>query len=154
MTLSWPWGNTPLKPNPNSCHHVYLGWDSSSVFDVVAIGPNMTIVELIIWSISAIWERGGIRKTWWGITPPGITPLGCFGYIPMLGSSWFLTTIDISSELNWSKTNKNRLFSHILSWFDLPVTLRWPCHDLGVTPQWSPTPTHVTIGIHQTYLKC
>ena len=54
MTLSWPWGNTPLKPNPNPCHHVYLGWDSSSVFEVVAIGPNMTIVELTILSVSAI----------------------------------------------------------------------------------------------------
>ena len=70
----------------------------------------------------------------------------------MLESSWFSTTIDISSELNW------RLFWPILSWYDLAVTLSWPCHDLGVTPQWSPTPTHVTmytwVGIHQTYLKC
>ena len=42
VTLSWPWGDTPVKPNPIPCHHVYLGWDSSNVFEVLAIGPNMT----------------------------------------------------------------------------------------------------------------
>ena len=48
MTFLWPLGSTPVKPNPNPCHHVYLGWDSSNVFEVglLAIGPNMTIVEL------------------------------------------------------------------------------------------------------------
>ena len=29
MTFAWPLGDTPVKPNPNPCHHVYLGWDSS-----------------------------------------------------------------------------------------------------------------------------
>ena len=49
MTLSWPWGNTHVKPNPNPWHHVYLGWDSSNVFEVLAIGPNM------------LYERGVIE---------------------------------------------------------------------------------------------
>ena len=46
MTFLWPLGNTPVKPNPYPCHHVYLGWDSSFLFEVLVIGPNMTIVEL------------------------------------------------------------------------------------------------------------
>ena len=60
MTL----GSTPVKPNPNPCHHVYSGWDSSYVFEVLAIGPNMTIVELFGSFLPN--EKGVI---WWGITP-------------------------------------------------------------------------------------
>ena len=33
-----------MKPNPNPRHHVYLGWDSSNVFEILAIGSNMIIV--------------------------------------------------------------------------------------------------------------
>ena len=61
----------------------------------------------------------------------------------MLESSWYSTTIDISSELNWSKTNKNWLFSPILSWFDLAVTemtLSWPWCDTPVKS--NPNPWH------------
>ena len=115
----------------------------------------------VIWSMSAIWERGDIREIWWGITPPA--PVlsrylpGVFWYISMLGSRWVTTSIDNSSELNWNKTNKNRLFSPTLSWVDLLVTLRWPCYDLGVKPLSSLTPTHgkmcTWVEIYPMYLK-
>ena len=39
----------------------------------------------------------------------------------------------------------NNLLSTILSWFDLAVTLRWPYHDLGITPPWKSPPTLVTM---------
>ena len=75
----------------------------------------------------------------------------------MLGSRWVSTTIDNSSELNWNKTDKNRLFSPALSWVDLLVTLKWPCYDLGVTPLSSQTPTNGTmctcVEIYPMYLK-
>ena len=47
MTLLLPWDNTPVIPNPNPCHHVYLGWDSFNiVFEVLAIGQNMIFIVL------------------------------------------------------------------------------------------------------------
>ena len=39
----------------------------------------------------------------------------------------------------------NNVVSTILRWFDLAMTLRWPYHDLGITPLWNPTLTHVTM---------
>ena len=63
-----------------------------------------------------------------------VTSQGCFG----VGLYWDLgmlqAMIDITSEHNVSKNNKNQLFSVVLSWFHLAVTLRWSHHDLGVTP--------------------
>ena len=119
VTLRWPcydlWGNTPVKPNPNRCHHVYF------ITCIRSAGNwSKSDYRWIIWSISAIWERGDIRVIWWGIIPLALILtlllIGVFCYIPMLGSRWVATTIDISIELNWSKTNKNRLFSPIWSW--------------------------------------
>ena len=52
----------------------------------------------------------------------------------VFGSRWVTTIIDISNKHNWSKNYTNKLFLPNLSWFDLAVTLRWPCHDLGVAP--------------------
>ena len=45
MTL----GDTPMKPNPNPCHHVYMGWSLSDVFKVgmLAIGQNIIISVLL-----------------------------------------------------------------------------------------------------------
>ena len=40
----------------------------------------------------------------------------------------------------------NNVISTILKSFDLAMTFRWPHHDLGITPLWNPTPTHVTIS--------
>ena len=28
MISPWPWGNSPMEPNINRCHHVYLAWVS------------------------------------------------------------------------------------------------------------------------------
>ena len=39
----------------------------------------------------------------------------------------------------------NNIVSTILRSFDLAMTLTWPHHDLGITPLWNPTPTHVTM---------
>ena len=45
--------DTPVKPDPNPCQHVYLGRDSSNVFEVLAIGLKHDN-RCAIWSISAI----------------------------------------------------------------------------------------------------
>ena len=64
--------------------------------------------------------------------------------------------IDITSEDNVSKNNK-KLFSAVLSWFYLAVTLRWSLHDLGVNLLWNQTPTHVImctwVGFWPIYWK-
>ena len=39
----------------------------------------------------------------------------------------------------------NNVLSTFLRWFAHAVTLRWPYHDLGITPLWNPTPTHATM---------
>ena len=66
--------------------------------------------------------------------------------------------IYITSEHNASKNNRNKLFSTVLSWFDLAVTLRWCHHYLGIIPIWNQTPTDVTmctwIGFWPIYWKC
>ena len=54
----------------------------------------------------------------------------------------FFQTAETGNE---PKNKKNKLFSTILSWFDLAVTLRWSNHDLGITPLWNLTLTHVTM---------
>ena len=72
-----------------------------------------------------------------------VTSRGCFG----VGLCWDIgmlqAMIDIISEHNVSTNNKNLLFSAVLSWFHLAVTLGWSHHDLGVTPLWNQTPTDV-----------
>ena len=32
-----------MKPHPSPCQHVYLGWASSDLEEVLVIGPNMTM---------------------------------------------------------------------------------------------------------------
>ena len=46
---------------------------------------------------------------------------------------------------SYMKCWSNNLFSTVLSWLDLVMTLRWPYQDLGITPLWNPRPTHVTM---------
>ena len=46
---------------------------------------------------------------------------------------------------SYLKCWSNNLFSTVLSWFDLVMTLRWPYQDLGITPLWNPRPAHVTM---------
>ena len=69
----------------------------------------------------------------------GITPL------------WYQTATDVTMctsvgfwQSYW-KCLSNNLFSTVLSWFDLAMTLGWPYQDLGITPLWNPPPTHVTM---------
>ena len=57
----------------------------------------------------------------------------------------FQAIIYISSEQNVDKNKKNKLFPTVSSWFDLAVTLKWPYHDLGITPLWYQTPTDITM---------
>ena len=113
MTLLWPWGNPLSSPTPThvtmctwvGINHMYLkSWPLFQTWQSLRV----------IWSMSAIWERGDISVIWWGITLPEpvltLYPLEVFWYISMLGSRWVSTTIHISSELNWSKTNKKGIF--------------------------------------------
>ena len=62
----------------------------------------------------------------------------------------------ITSEYNVRKQEK-KLFSTVLSWFDLAVTLRSPLHYLGIISLWYQTPTDVTmctwVGFRTIYSK-
>ena len=58
---------TPVKPNPNTYHHVYLGWDSSNVYEVLAIGPNMTIV--LSFDPFLPYEKGVTKGCFDGVLP-------------------------------------------------------------------------------------
>ena len=55
-----------MKPNSDPCHHVYLGWDSLGVMQVLATPPNKSIyinVGLpVIWSISVILEKAWLHR--------------------------------------------------------------------------------------------
>ena len=101
-----------------------------------------------------IW-KGGDKKP----SNPKCYPCNLLGLCigPYLDLGIFQAIIYISSEHNVSKNNKNKLFSTVFSWFDLDVTLRWPYHDLWITPIWNPAPTHVTmctwVGFRPIYWK-
>ena len=40
MTLPWPWGSSPVKLITSTCHHVYISWARTDLFEVLAIGSN------------------------------------------------------------------------------------------------------------------
>ena len=79
-------------------------------------------------------------REWWhkgdsmGYYPsnPYITPSPkLLKYVPctsVFESRWVRTIVDMSIEAQTTTILPN------LGWFDLAVTLRWPCHDLGVAP--------------------
>ena len=46
-----------MKPYPSPFHHVYLGWASSPLKEVLVIGPNLTIYLLFGPFLS--YEMGG-----------------------------------------------------------------------------------------------
>ena len=73
------------------------------------------------------------------------TSRGCSRIGPCWDLGMIRAIIYISSEHNVSKNNKNKLFSTVLSWFNLAVTLRWPWHNFWRAPLWNPAPTHVTM---------
>ena len=119
----------------------------------------------VIWTISSISDSIATRmKEGGGGENPSnpyvipVTSQGCFS----VGLCWdlgmLLAMIDITSEHNVSKNNKNKLFSAVLSWFHLAVTLTWSQHDVGVTPLWNQTPTDVImctwVWFWPIYWKC
>ena len=122
--------------------------------------------KYIFWNIFGLFlpEHTGVTQGWFdgGKNPPALyhpcNLSGCFGIGPCWSLGCFQAIIDISSEHNCRKNNNIKLFSTVLSWFDLVVTLSWPWHDLGVTPPWSLTQTHVTmctwVGFRTIYCKC
>ena len=164
MTLQWPWGNKPVKYNPISTCLLRLGLIRCNQC-LLATGQNITSVCYLdhFSHIRQYWRkdegggRGGEKKpSPYVIT---VTSQGCFGG----GLCWDLgmlqAMIDITSEHNVSKNNKNQLFSAVLSWFHLAVTLRWSDHDIGIrTPLWNQTPTDVImctwVGLRPIYWKC
>ena len=64
----------------------------------------------------------------WNQTPTEVIMCTWVGFRPIYWKCW-----------------SNNVVSTILWWLDLAMTLRWPYHDLGITPLWNPTPTHVTM---------
>ena len=132
MTL----GNTSMKPTyPNPCHHVYLGWASSDVIKVgmLAVGQNI-IISVLLGQFLHGWPKGDIM----GYDPPNpfITSVSFWGVSwcsSVLRSRWLSILTDFSGEHVNSiipKSNKNKWFLLVSSWFDLAVALGWLCHDL------------------------
>ena len=162
MTFTWHWGNSTMKPNPNPCHHVYLGWLPADLLEVLAIGPNICFKIFLdhFCRNRQGWHKGDLMgvKTLQPLYHGPCNLSGCFAIGPCWSLDWYQAIIDISSEHNCRKNNNIKLFSTVLSWFDLVVTLSWPWHDLGVTPPWSLTPTHVTmytwVEFRPIYCKC
>ena len=70
--------------------------------------------------------------------------LGCICCTLVLVSRSVLTIILILNVQNWDKKHKNKLFSSLLSQYDLAVTLKWPYNNLGVTASWSPISIHMS----------
>ena len=150
MTLQWPWGNSLMKPNLNpyvTCVLV-LGWDSLGVImQVLATSPNKSTYLFLVHSrnFREGWDKGDLIRYY--PFNPYITPFQHLGYVRctlVLVSGLVLTIILILNVQNWGKKHKNKLFSPLLSWFDLAVTLRWPYNDLGVTASWRPILIHMS----------
>ena len=142
MTFTWHWGNSTMKPNPNPCHQcTWVGFRPTGHRSRVNKGELMRVKTL-----QPLYHPCNFS--------------GCFCIGPCWSLGWFQAIIDISNEHNCRKNNNIKLFSTVLSWFNLVVTLSWPWHDLGVTPPWSLTPTHVTmcrpswVGFRPVYCKC
>ena len=127
----------------------------------LGIGQN----QCAIWIISSLSHSIDTRmKAGGGGEKPcnpyviSVTSQGCFGVGLRCDLGIIQAMIDITSEHNVSKNNQNQLFSAVLSWFHLAVTLRWSQHDLGVAPLWNQTPTDVImcnwVGFRLIYWKC
>ena len=107
--------------------------------------------------MSKEWHKGDLM----GFYPssPYITPVTSWGVLVIV-PCWGQVSFNHHRHLNWADLKQHqqkRLFSPIWSWFDHPVTLRWPCHDLGLIPMWRQTSTRVTrctwVRVHEMYLK-
>ena len=47
MISTWPWGNSPMEPNTNRSHHVYLGWVSTDLLEVLVQKCSVNHFEMI-----------------------------------------------------------------------------------------------------------
>ena len=150
MTLPWPCGKSPMKPDPPThitmCRLLWMGFIR---FNCPSVKHKISVLYLVYFCYI---RQGGHKSDLmvYNLSNPLITLLP-FEALHSIGPCWcwglgmLQAIIDISREHIFIKINKNKLFPLILSWFDLAVTLRWPYHDLGVTPLWRPISTHVTV---------
>ena len=74
----------------------------------------------------------------WPYHDLGITPM-----VPNTKRCHMCTWVGF--RLSYMKCWSYNIFSTVLSWFYLVITLRWPYQDLGITPLWNARPTHVTM---------
>ena len=130
-------------------------------WSLVKIYHQCVILYIVPCETVSNWHKGDLKGGGYK-NPPTLndisaTSRGCFCVGPCWDLGMFQDIVYISSEHNVSKNNQNKLFSTVLSRFDLVVTLRWPPHDLWITPLWNPTPTHVTmctwVGFRSIYWK-
>ena len=148
LTLLWPSNELAMtlwylsneaRPQPISPCVLWMGFNR---YNLPFVKHTISVLYWIyFYHIRQGWHKGDLM----GYKPSNslitLLPFGAFLDIgPCWGLGMLQAIIDISKDHNFSKINKNKLFSLVLSWFDLAVTLRWPYHDLGVTPLWSPTP--------------
>ena len=135
MTLQWPWGNNPVKYNPISTCLLRLGVIRCNQC-VLTIRQNITSVCLLdnFFHIRQHWHKDEGRGRGWKTLQPLCYPCNLSG---VFLCRFVLGSRSSSSEHNVSRNNENQLFSVVLSWFHLAVTLRWSHHDLVVTPLWN-----------------
>ena len=141
MTLQRPWGNNPVKYNPISTYLLRLGVIRCN-HCLLVIGQNITSVCYLdhFFHIRQYWHEDDRKGRGGGTLQPLCYPCNLSGVF-CVGLCWdpgkLQAMIDITSEHNVSKNHKNHLFSAVLSWFHLTVTLRWSHYDLGVTHLWN-----------------
>ena len=64
-----------MKPHPSPCDHVYLGWASSDLAELLVIGPNMTVY--VLFDLFLAYQMGVIYGSFLGVinSNPYITPV-------------------------------------------------------------------------------
>ena len=148
MTLQWLWGTNPVKYNPNATCLLRLGLIGCNQC-LLAFGQNITPVCYLdhFIHITQHWHKDEGRGRGWKTLQPLCYPCNLSGVF-CVRLCWDLgmiqAMIDITSEHNISKNNRNQLFSAVLKWFHLAVTLRWSQHEFGVSPLWNQTPADMS----------
>ena len=107
--------------------------DITSEHNVSKNNQNQLFVAVLSWFHLAVTLR-------WSQHDLGITPLWNQTATDVIMCTW------VGFRPIYWKCWSNNVVSTILGWFDLAMTFRWPYHDLGITPLWYPTPTHVTMN--------
>ena len=153
MTLQWLWGNNPVKYSPISRCLIRLGLIKCNKC-LLAIGPNISSVCYLdhFFHIRQYWHKDERKGRDEKPSNPDVIPVTSQGGF-VVGLCWALgmlqAMIDITNEHNVNKNNKNQLFSAVLSWFHLAVTLRWSQHDLRDNSPMEPNANrchHVYLG--------